>query len=147
MRILPVLASQVKPDQYRAIVRPALEYGFEKNRSGSWIGDSGIQLALNQAASVVDAANHHAFAEALLTWLGERGGLKNRERWFCHAIRRLIGKLLANANCSEDDCDELIAHHDEAEIPSKQLSSEDDISPPSDYKDGFTDQRGRRELH
>jgi hypothetical protein len=57
---------------------------------------------MRAAVRLIQAQNHHMFAEKLIDWL-TADQIQDEEAWFYHATRELIEGLLANPACSEAD--------------------------------------------
>jgi hypothetical protein len=87
------------PDDYREIVQPAIEWGFEK-RFGPWIGKQTVRTALDEAASEARGEAHVIIREAI-TDLLQRTDLAEKEGWFLHALREVVQSIMANPACDE----------------------------------------------
>lgn len=102
LAVLTILGVQLACDDYRAVVGPAVDYGFARVSSSEWVGDRRVRDALVQASGVVAKDNHRVIVETLLAWMGGRQ-MTSQENWFLDAARRLIQPLMANGNCNDSD--------------------------------------------
>lgn len=86
-------------DDYRDIVAPAIEWGFEKY-FGSRLGKLTLREAIEEAAFVARGDAHKVLMEEFTNVL-KRTDLQDKEDWFLHALREVIIALMANPSCTE----------------------------------------------
>jgi serine/threonine protein kinase len=101
LAVLSTLAVQVEPENYKAIIQPALRCGFDK-QFDDWTGDRRIRQALKEAAIALDKENHHVMVETVLEWLNQ-SNLEEKQNWFYHDLRLLLTRLMANPACADED--------------------------------------------
>lgn len=92
-------------DDYRQIVRPAIDWAYEQDSYGGRQGNWSLQEALVNAASAAKKEAHGVIAEELLAFLADKK-LAERPNWYLQVLRNLLNSLLANQAC-EDHVPEL----------------------------------------
>jgi len=85
-------------DQYREIVNPAIQWGFEIKFYGTSIGRESIRDALEQAAFVARDGAYEVLMEETLAYL-KGVDLNDKEDWYLHKVREVIEALMANPEC------------------------------------------------
>jgi serine/threonine protein kinase len=86
-------------ENYREIVRPSLQWAFEKSFGGDFIRSRSIQRSLDQAAYISRGGSHEVLREEFVEFL--KGiELEKRENWYLQGIRDLLETLLANPSCT-----------------------------------------------
>jgi hypothetical protein len=86
-------------EDYRDIVRPAVDWAFEK-RFGDRIGKLTLRDALEIAAFVARGEAHKIIMEEFIALLG-RVDLEQMDNSYLHTFREVIVALLANPACTE----------------------------------------------
>jgi len=89
---------QLAPDEYRSIVAPAFDWGFNK-KFGDYLGKEALRNALERAAYEAHATAHAVLREEFAAFIGEID-LGQKEDWYLHCLRRIIQTLMANPCCS-----------------------------------------------
>ena len=85
-------------DDYRDIVIPAIEWGFEKYFV-SRLGKVTLRDAIEEAAFISRGEAHQVLMEEFTKFL-HRTELDDKDNWFLHAIREVITALMANPSCT-----------------------------------------------
>lgn len=102
-RLLEILLDRgilLEDKDYRAIVLPAIQWGFEF-RFNDYVGSNFIRRAIEKAAYNSGAEAHRVIREEFCDFVKELN-LEEKEDRYLHWIRVLIQTLLANPECSED---------------------------------------------
>ena len=87
-------------EDYREIVKLAIEWGFAKRFKTGSIGSDPLRRALAKAASQARSPAHEVLREELAAFLNEHNlDDENDLGWFLHSIRQVLQTLLANPNC------------------------------------------------
>lgn len=86
-------------EAYREIVRPSLEWAFEKPFGGSFVGSRSIQRSLEQAAYAARTVAHEVLREEFVRYMGGVD-LDKKENWYLQSIRDLLETLLAKPSCT-----------------------------------------------
>lgn len=87
-------------EEYRQIVVPAVEWGFEKDFGGQGVGRHHIRVALEAAAHNAKGDAYEVLREEFAAFL-KRSDFSEFEDWQLHDVRKMIQTLLANPTCSE----------------------------------------------
>ena len=94
------IALLIPKDEFREIVRPAIDWAYEKNsfgRQGNWA----LQEALVAAASAARVEAHGVLSGELLAFLADKK-LVDRQNWYLQVLRNFLNALLANQSCQEN---------------------------------------------
>ena len=86
-------------ESYREIVRPSVDWAFEKPTGGTFVGSPSIQRSLEQAAYTARGVAHEVLREEFVAYL-TGVDLEKRENWYLQSIRDLLETLLANPSCT-----------------------------------------------
>lgn len=87
-------------DDYREIVRPSIQWAFEKILRGSFVGSSTVRRSLEEAAYSARAGAHDVIREEFVEHLTVVD-LDRKENWYLQATRELLETLLANPSCTK----------------------------------------------
>ncbi|MBI1803834.1 MAG: serine/threonine protein kinase [Ignavibacteriae bacterium] len=90
-------------DDYREIVAPAIEWGFERE-IGDRIGSDPIRRSLEQAAQFANGEAHRVMEEEVVKYLVDVD-FNNRADWYLHSWRMILQTLLANPQCTSGSTD------------------------------------------
>lgn len=88
-------------EQYREIVRPAIQWGFREEFSDR-LGKDSIRRTIEEAAYSVQGDAHNVLREEFESFLSEVK-LENQDGWLLHAVRDVITTLLANPDCADEN--------------------------------------------
>jgi hypothetical protein len=94
----------LQKEDYREIVRPAIEWGFVRTISRSSLGYEAVRRALSEAAFLARASAHEVLQEEFVVFL-KKTKLDNQAEWYLHTIRELLNTLLANPSCTNGAAD------------------------------------------
>jgi hypothetical protein len=86
-------------DDYRQIVRPAVDWAYEQDtygRQGNWA----LQGALVSAAESAREDAHAVLTEELLAFLAEKN-LLEKPNWYLQVLRNFLTSLMANPACDD----------------------------------------------
>jgi serine/threonine protein kinase len=86
-------------DDYRDIVIPAIEWGFERV-FGNRLGKEPVRRALEEASFSSRGEAHQVLMEQF-TELLTRVNLDDKPDWYLHIVREVIIALMANPSCTE----------------------------------------------
>jgi hypothetical protein len=89
----------IDADSYREIVRPAIQWAFEKEFAGI-TGRPTIRKALESAAFDARDGAFDVLTQELLAYLG-KVDLNSKQDWYLHSMRETIEALMANPTCEE----------------------------------------------
>ena len=84
-------------DDYRDLVSPSIEWGFEKIFDGR-IGKNTLREALEEASFIARGDSHKVIMEEFTTFLG-RVTLDDKPDWYLHTFREVVVSLMANPSC------------------------------------------------
>jgi hypothetical protein len=87
-------------EDYRAIVVPAIRWGFER-RFGPYVGRSHLRDALVAAAHIARKESHQVLSEEVGRYFREVDFADN-EDWYLNGVRQVVNNLLANPVCTSD---------------------------------------------
>jgi hypothetical protein len=86
-------------EDYREIVRPSIQWAFEKHFEGAAReGRETIRKALELAAFTARDGAFEVLSEETLAYL-EMVGLSSKEDWYLHTLRDVVEALMANPTC------------------------------------------------
>jgi serine/threonine protein kinase len=85
------------PDEYREIVKPAIQWAFEKEFDQN-IGRGTIRRALESAAFEARDGAFNVLTEEALGYL-QSIDLDEKQEWYLHAMREFVQTLMANPEC------------------------------------------------
>jgi serine/threonine protein kinase len=94
------IAILIPKEEFREIVRPAIDWAYEKNsfgRQGNWA----LQEALVHAASAARVDAHTVLSGELLAFLSDKK-LADKQNWYLQVLRNFLNALLANQSCQEN---------------------------------------------
>lgn len=100
-RLLELLLDRgilLNKEDYRQIVIPAIQWGFEKTFNGH-LGRNSLRLALERAAYQAKAEIHEVLREEFGNFVTQRD-LDGVEDWYLHAVRQVLQTLMANPSCT-----------------------------------------------
>jgi serine/threonine protein kinase len=86
-------------ESYREIVRPSLDWAFEKTSGEGYVGSRSIQRSLEEAAHSARGIPHEVIREEFIEFL-KGVELDRKENWYLQEIRDLLETLLANPSCT-----------------------------------------------
>lgn len=97
---------RLKPEEYRKIVCPAIEWGFEKayplyTGTSHTVGRRSLQDALKDVCLMADRDAHQILREELEKF-GQDLDLSGKENWYLHSMREVLSALLANSAFTGD---------------------------------------------
>ena len=95
LNLLLTRAVLISEEEYRDIVVPAIEWGFDTDR-----GSASLRRSLEDAACTARDASHRVIRESFCDYLSSVGAT-NKPGWFLHSARDVIEALLANPVCGE----------------------------------------------
>ena len=91
-------------DDYRKIVKPSIDWAFERESFGRQ-GNGLLEAALERAAADARIDAHAVLSEEFIDFLKDKD-LEGKPNWYLQALRTFLNSLLANQAC-EDRIDEL----------------------------------------
>lgn len=97
LELLLVRGVLLEKEEYREIVRPAVQWGFEKHFDGR-TGRESIRKSLEEAAFVSRDGAFDILTEEVLSYVATVD-LASKEEWYLHTMREVIQALMANPTC------------------------------------------------
>jgi hypothetical protein len=94
----------LQTDDYREIVKPAVNWGFVRTSSKGNAGYDAVRRALLEAAFLARANAHVVLQEEFVTFL-KGTKLGDKPEWYLHSVRELLNTLLANPSCTNGASD------------------------------------------
>lgn len=103
LELLVVRGVLLESDEYRQIVVPAIQWGFERTFDGH-LGRDSLRRALERAAYSGRAQAHQVLCDEFGKFLKDPA-LDEKDDWYLHAVRRVLQTLLANPACTSGAAD------------------------------------------
>jgi len=85
-------------DDYREIVRPALEWAFARRFGDSSLGSLRLRRSLEESAHEARGDAHQVLREEVVRFFAEIE-LEDKENWYLQSVRNVVQTLLANPSC------------------------------------------------
>lgn len=103
---------RTREKDYAYVIEQSLDYGYEKQSNGTWIGHSQIRETLNQVAIECHELAHRIITEKLLFFLGNLETIEAKDKGYYHDLKILLQNLLANVHCADEYAEQLSEYFD-----------------------------------